>query len=255
MSEVTLDWVPQRGIAVCTFNRAKNLSEVLDAVVKSQPSNAKLVLCDDGSTDDTSEIAKKFPQFVYIRGKNLGVIANKNRALFSLQNCPFLAILEDDLIPTAPGWFEIYEAASLATGIHHFCRVQDKELPEVYPDFAAFMAKRHLTPIYGPSPRGDLTFITAKALNTVGAFNPNFVGAGYGHGEWSNRIAKAGLIPHPAKWVDIKEARDLFIQKGDEEGGRWDQDKKEIKQQLKVNRAIQKKLKAIKYLYYPLELY
>jgi len=255
MSKVNLDWVPQRGIAVCTFNRAKNLPAVLDAVVKSQPGNSKLVLCDDGSTDETSEVAKQFPQFTYIRGKNLGVIANKNRALFALQNCPFLVILEDDLVPTAPGWFEIYEAASLASGIHHFCRVQDKEIPEVIPGFTEFMNKKRLTPIYGPSPRGDLTFVTAKTIKTVGAFNPTFIGAGYGHGEWSARVVKAGLIPHPSKWVDIKEARDLFIQKGDEEGGRWDQDKKAIKQQLKRNRAIQKELRKTKYLYYPLELY
>ena len=252
---IVTEHIPQRGIAICTYNRAKYLPELLDSILKTQPSNCKLIICDDGSTDETPDVAKEFPQFVYIRGSNRGVIANKNRALFSLQTCPFGVILEDDLFPINPGWFEIYEAASLASDIHHFCRVQDKEIPEVMPGFAQFMAQKRLTPIYGPSPRGDLTFISARVIKEVGAFNPNFVGAGYGHGEWSGRVAKAGLIPHPSKWIDIKEARDLFVQKGDEEGGRWEVDKKVIKEQLKRNRAVQKELRLSNYIYYPLEIY
>ena len=255
MSEIKEEYVLRRGIAVCTYNRAKNLPEILDAILKSQPDNCKLVICDDGSTDDTPQIVKDFPQFVYIKGPNLGVIANKNRALFALQNCPFSVILEDDLLPIGPGWFEAYEAASLASGIHHFCRVQDKEVPETIPSFSDFLSQKNLTPIYGPSPRGDLTFLTSKTIKTVGAFNPAFIGAGYGHGEWSGRVARAGLIPHPNKWIDIKEARDLFVQIGDRDGGRWELDQATIKQQLKQNRAIQKELKAKKYIYFPLELY
>lgn len=245
----------KRGIAVVTFNRAPVLSELLDAVIKTQPEGTKLVVCDDGSTDNTAEVVKEFPQFLYLRGKNRGAIANKNRALFTLQDTEFIAILEDDLIPTQGGWFEVYEKAALASGINHFCRVQDKEIPEVSDEFFAFMRQNNFTPIYGPSPRGDFTFITAKVTKIVGSFNPKFQGAGYGHGEWSNRVEQAGLIGHPNKWIDIKEARDTFVQKGDQEGGRWNQDQKEIKEQLKYNRAVQRKLKLEKYTHYPLVLY
>ncbi len=243
------------GIAVVTYNRDKHLAEVLDGVMKTRPGHAKLVLVDDGSTDGTFEVAKKFDQFLYIKGANRGVIANKNRALFALQDCDFLAIIEDDLIATSPDWFSKYVEASLQSGIQHFCRVQDKEIPESEPSFTDFMKTCSLTPIYGPSPRGDLTFITSKVIKTVGAFNPQFLGAGYGHGEWSERVCKSGLVPHPLKWVDIKEARDSFIQKGDTTGGRWGLDPHELKEQLKANKRIQKQLKKKPYIHHPLVLY
>lgn len=245
----------KRGIAVITYNRANVLPEILDAVLKTRPDGCKIVLVDDGSTDDTSEVAKKFSQFIYIRGENRGVIANKNRAMFSLQGCDFLSIIEDDLVPIKDGWFEIYEKAVLVSGVHHFCRVQDKEVGEIVPSFAEYMISQGMTPIYGPSPRGDLTFLTSKVMSMVGAFNPMFLGAGYGHGEWSERVAKAGLIPHPNKWMDIAEARDCFVQKGDTEGGRWNQDNKRIKEQIKKNKLLHRQLKAEDYTHYPLVIY
>jgi hypothetical protein len=175
--------------------------------------------------------------------------------LFALQDCEYIALLEDDLIPTKNGWFEEYEKAAALSGIHHFCRVQDKEIPELSEEFSAFMRSNELTPIYGSSPRGDLTFISSKVVKEVGALNPEFMGVGCGHGEFSERVFRAGLIPHPNKWVDIQECRDSFIQKGDREGGRWDVDRNEIKRQIETNKKLLKKLKKEKYVFYPLIMY
>jgi hypothetical protein len=132
--------------------------------------------------------------------------------------------------------------------------VQDKEVEETIPEFSMWMAEHTVTPIYGPSPRGDFTFITAKVLDKVGGFNPSFKGAGYAHGEWSERIAKAGLIPHPLKWIDLQEGRDTLKQIGDTEGGRWLEDQKVIKAQLKHNARVLKNLKKSEYIHCPLSL-
>jgi glycosyltransferase involved in cell wall biosynthesis len=243
-----------RGIAIATYNRGPQIGDLIESVLSTQPENCRVVVCDDGSDDSTSDEVKKFRDIIYVRGPNLGVIANKNRALWSLQDCHFIVILEDDLFPTRSGWFNIYEDVCLTTGIQHFCRVQDKELPETVPDFSEWLAKHNYTPIYGPSPRGDMTFLTKAVIKKVGGFNPGFRGAGYGHGEWSDRVVKAGLVPHPLKWVDIKEARDSFIQKGDTVGGRWLMTKKELKAQLKKNGALAKKLRATGYVHQDLVL-
>jgi glycosyltransferase involved in cell wall biosynthesis len=244
----------RRGIAICTYNRGFQLKEVIDAVYATAPEGCRIAVCDDGSTDDTPYVVKEYPDLLYIRGPNLGVAANKNRGLIALKECHFGVLLEDDLIPTKPGWFDTYESAYLNTGIHHFCRVQDKEVEETIPEFTEWLKTLSLTPLYGPSPRGDFTFFTATVLKRVGGFNPEFRGAGYAHGEWSHRVTKAGLVPHPLKWVDIKEARDTFIQKGDTDGGRWLDSKKEIKQQLKDNCVIGRRLRKSKYIHCPLEL-
>lgn len=231
-----------QGIAICTFNRGDQIVEVIEAVLATKPETARLIICDDGSTDKTGEIVKDhFPELTYIRGKNLGVGANKNRALYSLRRYDFIAILEDDLIPTQPGWFEMYQEFCLNTSVHHFCRVQDKQVPETVRDFGDWcQQKLGMTPIYGPSPRGDFTFISNMVIRRVGAIHPGFVGVGHAHGQWSDRVAASGLINHPNKWIDIKEASAMFRQQGDTEGGRWNFDKDAVKAQIKANSELRK---------------
>lgn len=244
----------RRGIAIVTYNRGEQLGELIEAVQKTKPKNCRVVVADDGSTDNTPSIVSGFNSVVYVRGANLGVGANKNRALFTLQDCHFLAIIEDDLFPTDKYWFQRYEQAVQITDIHHFCRVQDKEVEETIPSFGEWMAGKNMKPVYGPSPRGDLTFISCQVLRKVGGFHPSFEGVGYAHGEWSNRVYKAGLIPHPLKWMDIQESRDVFIQKGDEEGGRWNEEKAVIKKQMKANHALAKRLRKTGYVFHDLTM-
>lgn len=245
--------MPKYGIAIIHYDRLDTLEEVVWAVHSTAPENTKIVICDDG-TDGFGKQICTYPPGPIIIGPNLGVAANKNRGLFALQDCDYICLIEDDLMPTQKGWFEVYVKASELSGIHHFCRVQDKEVEETSLVFKEYMAKSDLTPIYGPSPRGDLTFITREVLSRVGGLNPKFRGVGYAHGEWSNRIADAGLCGHPNKWIDIKEARDCFIQKGDRSGGRWNLSETELQTQLDNNRAILETLKKTPERFVPLTL-
>lgn len=240
---------PKRGVAIAHYNRLEHLKEIIDAIKSTVPNGTRIVVCDDGTKGKF-----KLEGTMLLSSSNLGVAANKNRALWLLQDCHFLCILEDDLKPIEKGWFEEYEKAVILSQIHHFCRVQDKEVPEMVPLFSKFMRENGLTPIYGPSPRGDLTFITKTVVNQVGAFNPLFRGAGYAHGEWSDRVVKAGLINHPNKWVDIKECRDRFVQVGDRKGGRWNEDQEKVRRQLKRNTAVRKELIQNHYIYHELVL-
>ena len=239
-----------RGIAILHYDRVDRLNELLAHVIKTMPKDAKLVVCDDG----TRNIIKlNLPEnVIFIKDPNKGVAANKNRALWALQDCHYIALIEDDLFPTEEGWFETYEEVARLTQNHHFCRVQDKEIKDTYPEFTKFLSGHSYTPVFGSSPRGDFTFITREVVRQVGGFNPLFRGAGYAHGEWSERIRKAGLISHPLGWWDVKEARDKFEQRGDTTGGRWNHDPHEIKEQLKSNKITQKRLKRVEYLYCPL---
>ena len=231
------------------------LGEVILNVLDTVPEGTDVFVCDDGSNDKTSQIMLNYPTIKYYRGPNLGVAYNKNRALFLMQNHHFSCIREDDLMPVEKGWFELYEEASTLTDTHHFCRIQDKEIPESHPAFSDYLAKAmDVTPIYASSPRGDLTFLTRKVITTVGGLNPLFKGVGYAHGSWSARVVKAGLVSHPAGYVDIAEARDKFKQIGDTSGGRWDDDPEEIKKQLKQNKQVAKQLKKEGQLYVPLSI-
>ena len=246
-----------RAVSIVTYNRCKQIGNMIEQVLSTVPDGTDVFVVEDGSTDGTGMEVDEFTAsgVKYYRGPNLGVGANKNRALYLMQNHHFSCMLEDDLVPQQPGWFEIYETVATMTDIHHFCRVQDKLVPESQEAFARYMSEAmNLTPIYGPSPRGDMTFLTKKVIATVGGLNPLFEGVGYAHGEWSDRVAKAGLISHSNKWVDIREAADMFKQVGDTTGGRWEDDQDEIKAQLKINQQTRKALKKEDYIYCPLRI-
>jgi glycosyltransferase involved in cell wall biosynthesis len=242
-----------RGIGILTFNRGHQIGSLIEAVLSTKPNFCKVVVCDDGSTDNTFEETKKY-DVLYIRSSNKGVAFTKNKALYALQDCSYIALLEDDLFPVATGWMEDYETVSMMTDNHHFCRVQDKEVPETHPDFKEFLHSKGFTPVYGPSPRGDFTFITKTVLQQVGGLNPKFLGVGYAHGEWSERINSAGLIAHPLKWWDIIEARSKFVQRGDTSGGRWATADPNLKAMLRKNKKIAAELKGTGYTYCPLVL-
>jgi glycosyltransferase involved in cell wall biosynthesis len=244
-----------RAVSISTYNRGDHIGEVIDGVLSTVPNGTDVFVVDDGSTDDTGIVTRILPSVNYYRGPNLGVGANKTRALYLMKNHHFSCILEDDLVPTEKNWFETYETASTLMDVHHWCRVEDKVVAETIPSFTEYMKKAmNATPIYGSSPRGDFTFLTRRVISTVGAFNPAFQGVGYAHGEWSGRVAKAGLISHPLKWLDIIEARDKFKQLGDTEGGRWDAPKEEIAQQVARNKKIAHGLSKQDYIYCPLRL-
>jgi glycosyltransferase involved in cell wall biosynthesis len=247
----------KRAVSICTYNRLKSLGKVIAGVLATVPEGTDVFVCDDGSTDGTAQEAVKIfgAEVSYYRGPNLGVAANKNRALYLMQNHHFMCILEDDLMPTEKGWFEIYEQASILTDIHHFCRIQDKTIPDSKPAISEYLASAMgVNLICASSPRGDLTFLTRKVITTVGGFNSEFKGVGYAHGSWSARVVKAGLVSHPSGYVDIAEARDKFKQSGDTSGGRWEDDQEEIKAQLKRNKLIAKQLKEKGEIYAPLSI-
>lgn len=254
----------KRGVAICHYNRLEHLTEVIENVKYTVPNKTRIVVCDDGSDQilnvedinlgfNVADICRK-NKTLLIKGPNFGVAANKNRALWALQDCHFICILEDDLMPKEEGWFEAYEKAAQLANCHHFCRIQDKEIPETIPEFSEFLRKNGVDPIFASSPRGDLTFLTREVVRKVGAFNPKFRGAGYAHGEWSQRVANAGLIGHPLKWIDIVQGRNKFVQIGDCEGGRWKESQLEINRQLKRNSKLMQELAQNPYIHHPLVL-
>lgn len=243
-----------RGVGISTFNRASQIREVTEAVLATVPKHTLVVVSDDGSTDETPDKLLGLP-IVYIRGVNHGVVANKNRILTTLRNCSLIALMEDDLMPQEGGWYEAYETALVNSGIHHFCRVQGKEVDSETPDFDSYMVSVGCTPLYSSSCRGDLVFLSRAVLDRVGGLNPSFRGVGYGHQEWSQRVYDSGLIPHPKhKWIDIKEARDKFVQIGDTEGGRFDFSEQELKKQLDYNKRILEKARKAGKLYVPIKM-
>jgi len=74
-------------VAMCTYNGARHLREQLDSIAAQTRPPDELVICDDGSTDDTREIitnfvgSAPFPVHFHINERNLGSTKNFERAI------------------------------------------------------------------------------------------------------------------------------------------------------------------------------
>jgi glycosyltransferase involved in cell wall biosynthesis len=74
-------------VAMCTFNGARYLLEQLESIAAQTRPPDELILCDDGSTDETVEIAQSFartssfPVLIKVNETNLGSTQNFDQAL------------------------------------------------------------------------------------------------------------------------------------------------------------------------------
>lgn len=79
---------PILSVALCTYNGEKFLQKQLDSIIQQLLKVDEIIICDDGSTDNTIEIAKKFKEShkeiniqIFQNEKNIGVICNFEKAI------------------------------------------------------------------------------------------------------------------------------------------------------------------------------
>ena len=74
---------PRVSVVVCSYNGASTLDECLRSLVALDYPDFEIILVDDGSSDNTSEIAKRFPAVRLICQSNQGLSAARNMGLQS----------------------------------------------------------------------------------------------------------------------------------------------------------------------------
>lgn len=87
-------------IIVPAYNAAKFLQAALESVVEQTFLDWRIILVDDGSTDETAQIAAVFkqrlgPKMLFLQQENHGLPAARNFAIQN-SNAPFLALLDAD---------------------------------------------------------------------------------------------------------------------------------------------------------------
>jgi glycosyltransferase involved in cell wall biosynthesis len=88
-------------VIVCTFNGAKKIKNCLDALKNQKyPSEyIEMIIVDDGSIDNISEIISKYPSFKYIKHeKNFGLGKSRNTGLANASG-NIIVFTDDDCIP------------------------------------------------------------------------------------------------------------------------------------------------------------
>jgi glycosyltransferase involved in cell wall biosynthesis len=92
---------PRISVAMCTFNGARYLEEQLESIASQSQLPSELVVCDDGSTDDTVSILKRFQACapfavkVILNSQRLGSTRNFDQAI-GLARGDLIALCDQD---------------------------------------------------------------------------------------------------------------------------------------------------------------
>jgi glycosyltransferase involved in cell wall biosynthesis len=135
MSEATM---PTITAVIPTFNRAQYVGEAIDSILAQTQPVSEIIVVDDGSTDDTAEIIKKYgPAIRCISQQNRGPAAARNRGIREARG-DFVAFLDsDDLwvpkkIELQLDFFGRYPEIEFVFGnMVSFSTGTDRETPEI----------------------------------------------------------------------------------------------------------------------------
>ena len=100
------EYIMKFSVIVPVYNREKTISTVIDSVISQSHTDFELFLIDDGSTDSTAEICKKYAiqdeRIIYVHKENGGVCSARN---FGIRESTgdFIVFLDSDnsLMPNA----------------------------------------------------------------------------------------------------------------------------------------------------------
>ena len=89
-------------VIITCYNHGKFLAQAIESVLQQQYNPVEVIVVDDGSTDNTKQVAAKFPQVKYIYQSNQGLSAARNTGV-KVSSGEYLLFLDADdwLLPGA----------------------------------------------------------------------------------------------------------------------------------------------------------
>ena len=172
---------PKVSVAVVTYNGAKTLKPCLASLEKLTYPDYEVLVVNDGSTDDTAQIAREFPRVRLVSTENHGLSSGRNTAL-KFAKGEIIAYTDDDC-EVDPDWL-YYLATALrdeeidAVGGPNLPPPDDGEIAQCValspggPDHV-LLSPEHAEHI----PGCNMAFRT-NVLREIGGFDPFFVTAG-----------------------------------------------------------------------------
>ena len=107
---------PQVSVIIPTYNRGWILKEAIDSVLTQDYNNFELIVVDDGSTDNTSEILASYGNDIKVLfQENKGVSAARNRGIAEASG-QFIAFLDSD---------DLWLPQKLSTQVEFFDKTPD----------------------------------------------------------------------------------------------------------------------------------
>lgn len=90
---------PLISVLIPVFNAERFLADALDSVRAQNRTDLEIIVVDDGSTDGSGSVVRRYPEVRYLRQENAGPSAARNRLLAEARG-KFIAFLDaDDVFP------------------------------------------------------------------------------------------------------------------------------------------------------------
>ena len=111
------------GIVVVTYNRLKILKEVVESLRTQSYRNCKIIIINNGSTDDTLSWLNTQTDLITITQENVGGAGGFHTGMkyVAEHNFDFCWIMDDDVICSPNALEELLKAYSLKTNIGYVC--------------------------------------------------------------------------------------------------------------------------------------
>lgn len=119
---------PLVSVLMTAYNREKFIAEAIESVLASTYENFELIIVDDGSKDNTVQIARSFEVEnekvkVYVNERNLGDYPNRNKAASYAEGKYLMYVDSDDMIYTDSISHCVYEMENdIPIGMGIICR-------------------------------------------------------------------------------------------------------------------------------------
>lgn len=174
-----INW-PSFTVVVCSFNGSSTIEQTLTALEKLNYPDFEVVVVNDGSTDNTAEIAENFP---------VTLISTENRGLSSARNTGFMAgtgeliaYIDDDAFPE-PQWLRYLAITFMrndvaGVGGPNYPVPDDLLVAECVANAPGGPLEVMLTDTIAEHIPGCNMSFRRTALEKVGGFDPQFRAAG-----------------------------------------------------------------------------
>jgi glycosyltransferase involved in cell wall biosynthesis len=92
-----MSYNPLVSIIIPTYNRADKLTDAIESALNQSYKNIQIIVIDDGSTDHTRDLVKKYPEIEYHWQKNGGQAAARNSGLKRAKGEVVASLDSDDI--------------------------------------------------------------------------------------------------------------------------------------------------------------
>lgn len=183
------------GIAISTRNRPELLAEAIGKWREFSPKGTDIIVVDDFSVDP-------YPYASFVSDHQLGIARIKNICIDLLlaRGCTDLFLADDDVYPTDSEGIRKY----LDSGQNHMSMSFDHRADGRRISSEVYVKYKYPDLWTYNSPCGCLLYFKRKVVEGGLRYDGNFGLWGMEHKDFSLRVHKAGLTPHP--FMDIPDS-------------------------------------------------